>query len=162
MADKTGLAMQQEETTKTPKRSWRKSILCQLRQRNQKEITPFQDLIQVHNRIVERISSLQMENTQLGFINERLKNEIQNLKISSGGYASTSKADPAGTTNLQSVTCDDAVAQSTIAMLEKKLFSIQEELTELHRRKGNKHQILGTSYVWLGGRFSNVTSTILL
>ena len=87
MADKTGLAMQQEDGMKTPKRSWRKSILCQLRQRNQKEITPFQDLIQVHNRIVERISSLQMENTQLGFINERLKNEIQNLKISPGGYS---------------------------------------------------------------------------
>ena len=136
MADKTGLAMQQEDAMKTPKRSWRKSILCQLRQRNQKEITPFQDLIQVHNRIVERISSLQMENTQLGFINERLKNEIQNLKISPGGYSNTSKSDPARTSTLQSATCDDAVAQSTIAMLEKKLFSIQEELTELHRRKG--------------------------
>ena len=58
-------------------RPWRKSILRQLRGRNQREITPFQDLIQIHNRIVERISTLQLENTQLAFINERLKDEIK-------------------------------------------------------------------------------------
>ena len=58
-------------------RPWRKSVLHQLRSRNKKEITPFQDLIQVHNRIVERISTLQLENTQLAFINERLKDEIK-------------------------------------------------------------------------------------
>ena len=120
-----------------PKRPWRKSILNQLRNRNQREITPFQDLIQVHNRIVERISSLQMENNQFAFINERLKDEIKNLKISTSNNTSTSKEDIKGLKSSHAISSEDVVAQSTITMLEKKLFSIQEELTELHRRKGN-------------------------
>ena len=120
----------------SPKRSWRKSILCQLRSRNQREITPFQDLIQIHNRIVERISSLQLENTQLAFINERLKDEIKNLKISTGDKSAEYKGNYAGSTGEHSGSINDAAAQATITMLEKKLFSIQEELTELHRRKG--------------------------
>ena len=113
-------------------RPWRKSVLHQLRSRNKKEITPFQDLIQVHNRIVERISTLQLENTQLAFINERLKDEIKHLKVSTRDNSSESK----GNIGDQTATVNDAAAQSTIAMLEKKLFAIQEELTELHRRKG--------------------------
>ena len=113
-------------------RPWRKSVLHQLRSRNKKEITPFQDLIQVHNRIVERISTLQLENTQLAFINERLKDEIKHLKVSTRDNSSESK----GNIGDHTATVNDAAAQSTIAMLEKKLFAIQEELTELHRRKG--------------------------
>ena len=120
----------------SPRRSWRKSILCQLRNRNQMEITPFQDLIQVHNRIVERISSLQMENTQLAFINERLKVDLNHLKVSTGDNISNCKGDSIGTSGGQVTSVEDTVAKSTIAMLEKKLFTIQEELTELHRRKG--------------------------
>ena len=122
--------------TMVSRRSWRKSILCQLRNRNQREITPFQDLIQMHNRIVERISSLQMENTQLAFINERLKEDLNNLKISTGDNHLTSKGNSLGDKSDQMTCTEDTVAKSTIAMLEKKLFTIQEELTELHRRKG--------------------------
>ena len=134
MAQKTSNFTQ--EAIVSPRRSWRKSILCQLRNRNQMEITPFQDLIQVHNRIVERISSLQMENTQLAFINERLKVDLNHLKVSTGDNISNSKGDSIGNTSGQVTSCEDTVAKSTIAMLEKKLFTIQEELTELHRRKG--------------------------
>ena len=116
-------------------RPWRKSILRQLRSRNQKEITPFHDLIQIHNRIVERISTLQLENSQLTFINERLKDDIKNLKITTGDK-SESKSNPSGSVGDPIVAVNDAAAQATITMLEKKLFAIQEELTELHRRKG--------------------------
>ena len=114
--------------------TWRKSILGQLRIRNQREITPFQDLIHVHNRIVERISSLQMENTQLSFINEKLKEEIRNLRISPTAGTATSKDDIGA--NVSTSSAEAIAAQSTITMLEKKLFAIQEELTEMHRRKG--------------------------
>ena len=134
MAQKTSNLI--NETMVSPRRSWRKSILCQLRNRNQMEITPFQDLIQVHNRIVERISSLQMENTQMAFINERLKADINHLKISTGDNISNSKGDTIGNNSGQITSIEDSVAKSTIAMLEKKLFTVQEELTELHRRKG--------------------------
>ena len=137
MAQRTSsLVHQGEAVVASPKKSWRKSILGQLRHRNQREVTPFQDLIHVHNRIVERISSLQMENTQLAFINERLKEEIKNLKISTSDSTSTPKGDSVGGKIAQTSSSEDIVAQSTIAMLEKKLFSIQEELTEMHRRKG--------------------------
>ena len=125
------LKHQQEEMVSSPRKSWRKSILGQLRHRNQREVAPFEDLINVHNRIVERISSLQMENTQLLFINERLKEEIRNLRIST---SDTPKGDIAK--NVQTSSAEDIVMQSKIATLEKKLFSVQEELTELHRRKG--------------------------
>ena len=76
--------------------------------------------------------TLQLENTQLAFINERLKDEIKHLKVSTKDNSSESK----GNIGDQTATVNDALAQSTIAMLEKKLFAIQEELTELHRRKG--------------------------
>ena len=122
-------------------RPWRKSILRQLRSRNQREITPFQDLIQIHNRIVERISTLQLENSQLAFINERLKDEIKNLKISTGNKLET-KSNPSGSLSDQGLAVNDVAAQATITMLEKKLFAIQEELTELHRRKGNYDKII--------------------
>ena len=137
MAQRTSSLIHQEEAmVSSSKKSWRKSILGQLRYRNQREVTPFQDLIHVHNRIVERISSLQMENTQLAFINERLKDEIKNLKISTSDSTSTPKGDSIGGKNAQTSSAENIVAQSTIAMLEKKLFAVQEELTELHRRKG--------------------------
>ena len=122
-------------------RPWRKSILRQLRSRNQREITPFQDLIQIHNRIVERISTLQLENSQLAFINERLKDEIKNLKISTGNKLET-KSNPSGSLSDQGLAVNDVAAQATITMLEKKLFAIQEELTELHRRKGNYDKVI--------------------
>jgi autophagy-related protein 16 len=126
----------QEAMISSPRRSWRKSILCQLRNRNQMEITPFQDLIQVHNRIVERISSLQMENTQMAFINERLKSDLNHLKISTGDNILNYQGDSIANRSGQATSSEDTVTKSTIAMLEKKLFAIQEELTEMHRRKG--------------------------
>ena len=125
------LKHQEEGMVSSPRKSWRKSILGQLRYRNQREVAPFEDLINLHNRIVERISSLQMENTQLLFINEKLKEEIRNLRIST---SDTPKGDSAK--NVQTSSAEDIVMQSKIATLEKKLFSVQEELTELHRRKG--------------------------
>ena len=122
---------QQGDMATYTKRSWKKSILNQLRSRNQREITPFQDLINVHNKIVERISSLQTENTQLNYINEKLKEEIQNLKISIPDSAVKSASNAIGGSSAEAI-----AAQSTITELQKKLFKVQEELTELHRRKG--------------------------
>ena len=134
MSQTTSDKMLQEDAVPAPQ-TWRKSILGQLRNRNQREITPFQDLIHVHNRIVERISSLQMENTQLSFINEKLKEEIRNLRISPTAGTAPNKDDIGGA-NVSPSSSEAIAAQSTITMLEKKLFAIQEELTEMHRRKG--------------------------
>ena len=134
MSQTTSDKMLQEDAVPASQ-TWRKSILGQLRNRNQREITPFQDLIHVHNRIVERISSLQMENTQLSFINEKLKEEIRNLRISPTAGTAPNKDDIGGA-NVSTSSAEAIAAQSTITMLEKKLFAIQEELTEMHRRKG--------------------------
>ena len=133
MSQTTSDKMLQEDAVPAAQ-TWRKSILGQLRNRNQREITPFQDLIHVHNRIVERISSLQMENTQLSFINEKLKEEIRNLRISPTAGTAPNKDDIGA--NVPTSSAEAIATQSTITMLEKKLFAIQEELTEMHRRKG--------------------------
>jgi len=107
----------------TQQPSWRKSALGQLRARNKAEVAPFQDLISDHQKILERAASLTSENLQLKYVTERLREQVQQ-----GGGGG-------GVTN--------AEAQAAISALEKKLLARQEELTEIHKKKGeNAQQII--------------------
>jgi len=117
--------------------SWREDTLRRLRQRNCDEVKPFCDLIQRYNKMFEKITSQQMENTSLTFMNEKLRQENLQLKPTSEIPSSTS---------LQT--------NENIQELQKKLFNVQEELTELHRRKGeNAQQVIDlTSAVKLNER----------
>lgn len=101
---------------------WRKTILDRLQTRNRSSVEPFADLITLHNRTFEGTNALRTENAQLVFINEKLKQENLDLKtrVGSGGTS--------------------AESSERIQALEKKLYSVQEELTELHRRKGENAQ----------------------
>ena len=94
--------------------AWRDDILAQLRRRDLRERDPFADVVAAHHALVERSDALQAENRQLQFTCERLKVD--------GGDGSGGRA----------------VAE--VAELKAKLLALQEELTDLHRRKGENAQ----------------------
>jgi autophagy-related protein 16 len=95
-------------------------VLNKLRERNQREVDPFLDLVSLHNQYLEKTNQLVCERDQLEYVNTKLKEENHALK----GNAS-------------------AAGVEQVSVLEKKLFALQEELTELHRRRGeNAQQII--------------------
>lgn len=108
--------------------NWHSNILTQLQNRNRSETYCFQELISLHNKIFESANALRSENLQLSIQNEKLRTENA-LQLtggsSSGGGSSDSKL------------------LERIQHLEQKLLAQAEELTELHRRKGeNAQQII--------------------
>jgi len=82
-------------------------------------VEPFSDIILRHNRMLDKVGGLALENNSLTFVNQRLEDENRRLKEAGGGGADHSE---------------------NIHELQKKMFSVQEELTELHRRKGENAQ----------------------
>ncbi|RZC38066.1 autophagy-related protein 16-1, partial [Asbolus verrucosus] len=99
--------------------NWREDILTKLQQRNRFQTYCFQDLIAQHNKVFDNVNALKHENIQLSIQNEKLRSEGDKL---GGG---------------------DSRLQEKIQCLEQKLLTQQEELTELHRRKGeNSQQII--------------------
>ncbi|XP_056004694.1 autophagy-related protein 16-1-like [Ostrea edulis] len=102
---------------------WKHSLLEQLRHRDQKEKVPFESLIASHWKHFEYSQSLKSKNVQLTVETEKLKEENFGLQIKveqgGGGSGGNNQA------------------------LEQKLFKLQEEVTELHRRRGeNTQQII--------------------
>lgn len=97
--------------------SWRRDNLNRLRERNRKESLNFKDIIWLNNRLLDSIQTLKNENIKIIFENEKLR--------SSG---------PSGS--------GDATTNSIISSLEKKLLAQQEQLTELHKRKGENAQMI--------------------
>lgn len=109
---------------------WRENILSQLQDRNREETDIFQDLITQHAKIFERFNYLYTENLQLSIQNEKLKSEGRS------GLGSNSSS------------LGDIRHQERIQQLEQKLLVQAEELTELHRRKGeNAQQIIDLNSV---------------
>jgi len=102
---------------------WQGSVLSQLRARNRRESEPFRLLVTSHQRLTERASALSSENLQLKYITESLRE--------AGGGAGAAGASRASET-----------AQAAISALEKKLLTRQEELTELHKSKGENAQLI--------------------
>ena len=105
--------------------SWRNQILSDLRLRNQTQSDPFVDLISLHSKNLERTLELQQQNTQLLISNEKLR-QSQRVEptAENGSSASAAVGD----------------SQVVISDLKSKLFSLQEEVLELQRRKGENAQ----------------------
>ncbi len=103
------------------------STLAKLRERNRREVTPFAEIISLQNQSSKVTAAVRVEVEQLAFINEKLKEENQSLKSKLGdGSSGSNPAD-----------------SEAVFALEKKLFAVQEELTVLHRRRGeNAQQII--------------------
>ncbi|KAK0054540.1 autophagy-related protein 16-1 [Biomphalaria pfeifferi] len=101
--------------------NWKRDLLNQIQRRNRKQSYPFIHLIQTNNKLQEIASSLHLKNVQLQVEIERLKEE------SIGSH----------------VRGDGVVSIATTHQLEQKLFKLQEELTEMHKKRGeNAQQII--------------------
>ncbi|XP_063243909.1 autophagy-related protein 16-1-like [Bacillus rossius redtenbacheri] len=97
---------------------WKNGIVVQLQNRNKIQRDCFQDLITLHNRLFDSADALRSENLHLSIQNERLRQESGH-----GGAG-------------------DGRLVERVQALEQKLLGQQEELTELHRRKGENAQQL--------------------
>ncbi|KOB67912.1 Autophagy-related protein [Operophtera brumata] len=99
---------------------WRTSIISQLQNRNRYETAAFQDIISFQSRLFDNVNTLKNENLQLQLVNERIR------------Y-----------TGAESVISGGSSSNERVQALEQKLLMQQEELTSLHRRRGeNTQQIL--------------------
>uniref|UniRef100_A0A0A1WGN6 Autophagy-related protein 16 n=1 Tax=Zeugodacus cucurbitae TaxID=28588 RepID=A0A0A1WGN6_ZEUCU len=97
---------------------WRQCIANRLRDRNRNE-TRGKEIILQNNRLIDQASQLKAENLKISVENEQLR-----TALSTGGGK------------------DATGAQLAIAALEKKLLAQQEELTDLHKRKGENSQMI--------------------
>ena len=94
--------------------SLRTDILRQLKNRNKREVKSFEVIFSAQERLQEQNLQLRSENSTINFLNERLKEENVTLK--------------------SKVTSEPSIqSNENYLELQRKLFSLQEELTELHR-----------------------------
>ncbi|XP_013415279.1 autophagy-related protein 16-1 isoform X2 [Lingula anatina] len=105
------------------KQDWKSTIRDLIKERDKREHQPFLSLIQAHNKLFESVDSVRTKNLQLTLETERLKHENLelSLKTDSGGGGGV-------------------IGAERVRELEQKLFKLQEELTELHRKKGENSQ----------------------
>ena len=95
--------------------SWRTDLLDKLKKRNRIEVLPFQNLFEMQTRLLEQNINLKTENSSLNFITEKLKEENLHLK------------------SKDSLDTNSSLNNENYLELQKKLFNVQEELTEMHR-----------------------------
>ncbi|CRK89337.1 CLUMA_CG003096, isoform A [Clunio marinus] len=93
---------------------WRQTILDRLRERNKCE-GGFHEVILHNHRILERSHQLKSENLTLSVENEKLRSGL--------GFG-------------------DSASAARVQALEKKLLDKQEELTDMHKRKGDNQQMI--------------------
>ena len=100
---------------------WRDAVLSQLRRRKALEVEPFAQLFKIQEKLQERSLALFEDNQRLEAeaARLRLREEVQGPLPSKR---------------------EDGSLQGEVADLQRKLFTVQEELTEMHRRKGENAQ----------------------
>ena len=113
--------------------SWRKSILQQLNEREKQEVRPFENLIQHCNKLFESSDALRTD-----YLHSYPRHSFNQT----GDHSSTNQ--PAGSSHHQ-FSCEKC------PVLEKKLFSHQEELTQVHRKKDE----LATKIIILNDQIAN-------
>lgn len=103
---------------------WKQHIITQLKLRNKREKEPFENLIQSYCKNFDIATSLKTKNVQLTVEVEKLKEENARL-AEHGGPGSPGVGDRSQSVDVQ------------------KLYKLQEELTELHKKRGeNAQQII--------------------
>jgi len=109
---------------------WKEDILQQLKVRNRTEVSPFATLISIQERLCEQKRHLEAENSSLSASNDSLVRDKLQLEAALQTKAGVAAA--ADSINVQE--------------LQLKMFNLQEELTEMHRRKGeNAQQVIDLS-----------------
>ncbi|KAF9409531.1 hypothetical protein HW555_011125, partial [Spodoptera exigua] len=107
-------------TVKMEAGEWRRNIISQLQARNKYETAAFQDIIAFQSRLFDNVNTLKNENLQLTLLNERIR-----------------------FTGAESVSGTGNASNERIQALEQKILVQQEELTSMHRRRGeNAQQIM--------------------
>jgi len=103
---------------------WKKDILLKLRRRHLNEVLPFKSLYQLQEKLIDQNTTLRVANTNLSTSNDLLRGEKVELEAA------------LSTRTTKSPACDSLTFQE----LQLKMFNLQEELTEMHRRKGENAQ----------------------
>ncbi|KXJ74983.1 hypothetical protein RP20_CCG012611 [Aedes albopictus] len=98
--------------------NWRDIIAERLRERNRNETSRYADIIAYNNRLFDAAAKLRQENLELKI--------DKKIRDSSGGTSGTD------------------LNNAQIQALEKKVLAQQEELTDLHKRKGEHSQMVIT------------------
>ncbi|KAL9892445.1 autophagy-related 16 isoform 4-T4 [Glossina fuscipes fuscipes] len=101
---------------------WRLSLMRRLAERDRREVTPFKEIILQNNRLLDNVAQLKADNLKISVENEQLR-----VAFATGGKGNGK---------------DSNAAQIAITALEKKLLAQQEELTDLHKRKGENSQMI--------------------
>ncbi|XP_038051091.1 autophagy-related protein 16-1-like isoform X2 [Patiria miniata] len=104
---------------------WKALVLKRLQTRNELESGNFKALLETHNKLFNNLDSVRAQNLQLQIQVEKLRQENSELQIKAQSGIGTG-----GTKG-----------EKTQA-LEQKLFRLQEELTDMHRKKGENAQQL--------------------
>uniref|UniRef100_A0A2M4CTJ7 Putative autophagy-related protein 16-1 isoform x2 n=1 Tax=Anopheles darlingi TaxID=43151 RepID=A0A2M4CTJ7_ANODA len=107
--------------------NWRDLIADRLRERNKNETSRYAEIIQYNNRLFDTAAKLRQENLDL-----KIDKKIRDSASSAGSGGAVYGVDVAAITNAQ------------IQALEKKVLAQQEELTDLHKRKGEHSQMVIT------------------
>uniref|UniRef100_A0A1A9UM85 WD_REPEATS_REGION domain-containing protein n=1 Tax=Glossina austeni TaxID=7395 RepID=A0A1A9UM85_GLOAU len=106
----------------TDDQEWRLSLMRRLGERDRREVTPFKEIILQNNRLLDNVTQLKADNLKISVENEQLR-----AAFATGGKGNGK---------------DSNAAQIAIAAVEKKLLAQQEELTDLHKRKGENSQMI--------------------
>ncbi|XP_059217834.1 autophagy-related protein 16 isoform X2 [Stomoxys calcitrans] len=101
---------------------YRQAVINCLRERNKRDVLPFKEIILQNNRLLDNVAQLKADNLKISVENEQLRTAIS----TGGGFGGK----------------DSTAAQLAMAALEKKLLAQQEELTGLHKRKGENSQMI--------------------
>uniref|UniRef100_A0A182F6M1 WD_REPEATS_REGION domain-containing protein n=1 Tax=Anopheles albimanus TaxID=7167 RepID=A0A182F6M1_ANOAL len=107
--------------------NWRDLIADRLRERNKTETSRYAEIIHYNNRLFDTAAKLRQENLDL-----KIDKKIRDSASSGGSGGAVYGVDVAAITNAQ------------IQALEKKVLAQQEELTDLHKRKGEHSQMVIT------------------
>ncbi|CAB4004895.1 autophagy-related 16-1-like, partial [Paramuricea clavata] len=102
---------------------WKVEILQRLQNRDRQEFVSFKDLIKSHNKLFDNADTLKSKIVQL---------EIQTLQMKQENAELQDKT--------SSTSSSGAVGSEKVQALEQKIYKLQEELTVLHRTKGENAQ----------------------
>ncbi|XP_033117161.1 autophagy-related protein 16-1-like, partial [Anneissia japonica] len=103
---------------------WKQCILRQLRERNALQCDFYKEIIQLHNKLTLSVDNVKAQNVQLQIEVAKLKDDNFKLQV-------------------QVETGSGKGGGEKSAAMEQKVYKLQEELTDLHRTKGeNAQQII--------------------
>ena len=119
-------------TSSSSFQNWRKDILNQLEERKLNQSEPFKDLINSHARLLTAGGVYKHRNAELEVQTYQLRQQVVELRGCVASGTSLGGAEAGSSVSIA----------SSEKGLEQKVYKLQEELTELHRTKGEHAQTI--------------------